>query len=337
MSASLFSSGYSIPNTVSDGLFVPIGGGSNTVTGLTVSQAAQTLTMTARSTNYGYIDPVTGLVTVNTTGFTSGQVPLFIATADTFNVTAINDVRVTYTSAAGGSGTPALPFTSVQFNNSGIFGGDSSLTWDNTLKNLTVAAPAGNNNKIILQGSTTRATTLELHNSFASGIDIYAHADIDFRAPTLIQYRSRGTQALPTAILNNDSLGYIEFAGYTGSVYDNNALLMQVLATENWSGTNRGTKLDIYVIPTGASVNIKAISIGGDSTGTITIGRALSVGGNVSGTTAGLILPIAGSPTSAGTAGITGQIAWDSSNWYVCTSGGIAGSATWKKAALVAA
>jgi len=40
------------------------------------------------------------------------------------------------------------------------------------------------------------------------------------------------------------------------------------------------------------------------------------------------------SPTSGGTAGVTGQLAWDSGFLYVCTSGGVAGSATWKKVAL---
>lgn len=42
------------------------------------------------------------------------------------------------------------------------------------------------------------------------------------------------------------------------------------------------------------------------------------------------------SPTSAATAGATGQIAWDSGKIYVCVVGGAAGSATWKAAALTA-
>lgn len=43
------------------------------------------------------------------------------------------------------------------------------------------------------------------------------------------------------------------------------------------------------------------------------------------------------SPTSASTAGTTGQIVWDQNYIYVCTIGGAAGVATWKKSALVAA
>jgi hypothetical protein len=42
------------------------------------------------------------------------------------------------------------------------------------------------------------------------------------------------------------------------------------------------------------------------------------------------------SPTSAGTAGVTGQFAWDSGKVYICTVGGAAGSATWKAATLTA-
>jgi hypothetical protein len=49
-----------------------------------------------------------------------------------------------------------------------------------------------------------------------------------------------------------------------------------------------------------------------------------------------LIIQASSSPTSAGTAGKTGQLAWDSGHLYVCTAGGVAGSATWKAATLSA-
>ena len=40
--------------------------------------------------------------------------------------------------SSGGSGTPAAPNGSVQFNNSGSFGGDSNFSWDNTNKRLGI-------------------------------------------------------------------------------------------------------------------------------------------------------------------------------------------------------
>ena len=55
-------------------------------------------------------------------------------------------------------------------------------------------------------------------------------------------------------------------------------------------------------------------------------------------TTAGTLIESASlTPSSGSTAGVTGQIAWDANFIYVCVVGGGAGSATWKKAALVAA
>ncbi len=66
--------------------------------------------------------------------------------------------------------------------------------------------------------------------------------------------------------------------------------------------------------------------------GTINVSASTSV----SLTAPQVAIPNSGSPTSAGTAGITGQIIWDASNIYVCTHGGAAGHATWKAAALSA-
>ncbi len=40
-------------------------------------------------------------------------------------------------------------------------------------------------------------------------------------------------------------------------------------------------------------------------------------------------------PASSTAAGATGQISYDSNYIYICTAGGIAGAATWKRVALV--
>ena len=74
------------------------------------------------------------------------------------------------------------------------------------------------------------------------------------------------------------------------------------------------------------------------SAGLLAIGAGSTVG-DASGalTVAKLIENTSLTATSAGTAGVTGQIAWDTNNIYICTNGGAAGAATWKKAALAAA
>lgn len=50
----------------------------------------------------------------------------YVLTADSAQATGL------IWSAASGSGTPASPFTSIQFNDSGAFGGSANLVWDNT-------------------------------------------------------------------------------------------------------------------------------------------------------------------------------------------------------------
>lgn len=55
------------------------------------------------------------------------------------NVTIVDDGvgGVTISSTGGGSGSPASPTNSIQFNNSGAFGGSSNLTWDGTTVAVT--------------------------------------------------------------------------------------------------------------------------------------------------------------------------------------------------------
>ena len=142
--------------------------------------------------------------------------------------------------------------------------------------------------------------------------------------------RSAGTRTAPTVVVNTDSLGYVTFAGYDGTMYNSNACVMQILANENWTSIANGTRFDLYITPNGTTTNIKIASFNSDGTGLTTIGRSLAVGTNGNGSSFGLILGGSSTPiSSATTPGSTGQITWDVNTLYLCTSGGIAGSATW--------
>ncbi|MEM5389231.1 hypothetical protein VSR68_37605 [Paraburkholderia phymatum] len=63
-----------------------------------------TLTLTASTTNYVYADPTTGAVSVNTTGYPSGKVPLYSIVTGTTTVSSYTDCRSYQPSATGGSG-----------------------------------------------------------------------------------------------------------------------------------------------------------------------------------------------------------------------------------------
>jgi hypothetical protein len=245
--------------------------------------------------------------------------------------------------AATGSGGVVSVFgstgTITTLNNPSFTGVTSIANGSDAGAVLVIGTPLGapvDKGGILMTGTNTEAPDLEIHNIFSAGIQLFTHSNSNFRAPSITLNRSEGTQVTPTILTNGDSLGYIEFAGFHDGMYDNNAFLMQVLATENWTSSAQGCRLDIYCTPNGqpTSNNIKAMTIGGDAIGTVTVGRNLSVGGNSAG--GGLILPLSSSPTSVATAGITGQIAWDATKFYVCTAGGAAGAATWKATALSA-
>jgi hypothetical protein len=64
--------------------------GSNVTTML----ANGTVTLTASATNYVEFDKTSGLVTVNTSGFTSGRTPLYIVITGVSTVTSWTDERV---------------------------------------------------------------------------------------------------------------------------------------------------------------------------------------------------------------------------------------------------
>jgi len=53
-----------------------------------------TLALTASATNYIELDPATGTVSKNTTGFTAGRIPLYTAVTSTVAVTAYTDYRL---------------------------------------------------------------------------------------------------------------------------------------------------------------------------------------------------------------------------------------------------
>jgi hypothetical protein len=100
-----------------------------------------------------------------------------------------------------------------------------------------------------LTGDTTAYSSIEIHNRYAVAIDMYTHDDAGFRAPYVNFYKSRGSQATPTPPTltgyETDSLGGINFSGWTGSAYEFGCgIYTQVM--EDWGPGKRGAAVSIY-------------------------------------------------------------------------------------------
>lgn len=87
------------------GLVVDIYAGNARNDNVVTVKAAQTVTVTDATTSYVEIDSV-GVATSNTTGFTSGRIPLATVVASGGNVTAVNDRRAWHMIAGSGGGAP---------------------------------------------------------------------------------------------------------------------------------------------------------------------------------------------------------------------------------------
>ena len=54
-----------------------------------------------------------------------------------------------------GSGIPAAPLTSIQYNNAGAFGGDANLVWDDVNDRITIDGATDNTTRAIIQTGTS--------------------------------------------------------------------------------------------------------------------------------------------------------------------------------------
>ena len=95
--------------------------------------------------------------------------------------------------------------------------------------------------------TSTYAMTVEQDTSalFANGYVSITHgtgvAGIG-AAPGLVMVRSRGTGASPSAVLSNDTIGFLAGSGYDGTIYkQTSSASIAFRANENWTTTNNGS------------------------------------------------------------------------------------------------
>jgi hypothetical protein len=181
---------------------------------------------------------------------------------------------------------------------------------------LNPTAPLGNNALTIVGTSDPDgdAGSIEIHNNFAQGIDLYVHDpnNTAFRAPILDMYKSEGTQQSPVAVKAGDYIGYpASIYGWDGSDWGL-GFQVQVLAVENFTPSDHSTNT-VFAATDGLS-NQRYITIGSNR---VVLWRPV----NFSGT--GI------APASSGAAGTKGDFAWDDNYLYLCVE-----TNSWKRVPL---
>lgn len=104
----------------------------------------------------------------------------------------------------------------------------------------------------------------------------------------LLFRRANGSTASPTGVLDTETLGRISFTGHDGTEYSTSSFAgIMGVATENWSATNKGSKLVFRVTPNGTTSEQYAMTINHDGNigvGAIVPTEKLEVSGAVKAT-----------------------------------------------------
>ena len=91
----------------------------------------------------------------------------------------------------------------------------------------------------------------------------YYQADTFGSYSGFVFHRSNGTSASPTAVASGDLIGFFAGGGYDGTARVSNQAAIFWYASENWTGSARGERIDFYSTPTGSTSSILAIRISG--------------------------------------------------------------------------
>lgn len=199
-----------------------------------------------------------------------------------------------YSSAAQNIIAPVADFVAAlnEIQGNTTNGNFTSVTINANAPNV---APAGG--QLVINAADGTSATINLF-SYGNG-------------SLLVLDRANGTQALPSAIVNNDVMALIGVRGWDGAFFQYTTQI-RVLANENW-GAGRGSDFYIITTPTGSTVLTTAAKIGNgtaiftnNGTASLAVGRqgatnpVLNVDASVANVVTGL--NVAGAAAAGGVA-----------------------------------
>lgn len=132
---------------------------------------------------------------------------------------------------------------------------DAEIRYSNSTGNLSLRVRSSakywaiDPNGYLSYGGAT--AEIPLHIDAVTGTGTFLSRSYGLANITYLQ-RSEGTFASKTAITSGLTLGAFEFGGWDGSAWVNGGRI-NTLATENWSGTARGTAIRLFTTPDGST------------------------------------------------------------------------------------
>jgi hypothetical protein len=111
---------------------------------------------------------------------------------------------------------------------------------------------------------TNPTTPIEVHSSYALGLDMYTSAAAAFRAPNINFYKSEGTQFASSAISSSDQLGYITGNGYDSTSYAEGAQI-QFQASDVFTPSNHSSVIAFFTVPANSTSPTKAFEMGSNA------------------------------------------------------------------------
>lgn len=166
---------------------------------------------------------------------------------------------------ADGTDTTKLQASGVIIDDSNNVSGVVALTATGvlTLKVTTggAAVPTAVTDTILHLAGTDATSPYQLNDAFGG-------------TPWLAFRRANGTIASKTALALNDNLGGIDFRGYEATNgYSGAQAWIRARATEAWTGTAHGTKLDLAVTPNGSTTSTVGLTVENDGSVSVVYGQ----------------------------------------------------------------
>jgi len=152
------------------------------------------------------------------------------------NIAELNFERLP---ASGGAAPPGND-TEIIFNDGGVFGANSAFIFDKSTGNLGVGTAVNN----------TEGRLNVLNSSGDVTLGLFRFSDGQFDGASLRTFRSRGTEASPTAILSGDRISEFRTKAFDGTSFEQ-ATRIRFQATENWAVGANGASMTFQTTANG--------------------------------------------------------------------------------------